>query len=355
MVPNAMDPEVATRVLKAAETVGADRHGLNTKTATFVVQEWLRARGLEEDRWGNFIDPSAPDDRWHFKERVVNRQTKLHGEWRNRASNPLLEAADNLITKAADALGRTEALEAARARKGQRGAAREKRATKAERQAMEDRAHQLATKAVAAQYRVEVLGALLGKLPMERQRELGQEQKQHYDRILQLLESGTELSEDGIVTVDYPPVLPLKMKLRYVWTETVDGVAYTVMVDHKAGVARVVIGSVGMGSMFADPVTHQALVQDWDAEGDAVAIGQVRIQDGAVAAALFLMVSHTKQRGAGSRILSLWCRMMSGYDVEHWLAEAVGDQGEAFLRALERRGAIKLEGRRGSYWLVRCL
>jgi len=355
MVPNAMDPEVATRVLKAAEAVGADRHGLNTKTATFVVQEWLRGRGLEEDRWGNFIDPSAPDDRWHFKERVVNRQTKLHGEWRNRASNLLLEAADNLITKAADALGRTEALEAARARKGQRGAAREKRATKAERQAMEDRAHQLATKAVAAQYRVEVLGALLGKLPVDRQRELGQEQKQHYDRILQLLESGTELSEDGIVTVDYPPVLPLKMKLRYVWTETVDGVAYTVMVDHKAGVARVVIGSVGMGSMFADPVTHQALVQDWEAEGDAVAIGQVRIQDGAVAAALFLMVSHTKQRGAGSRILSLWCRMMSGYDVEHWLAEAVGDQGEAFLRALERRGAIKLEGRRGSYWLVRCL
>lgn len=354
-VPNAMDPAVAERVLRAAETVGADKHGLNTKTATFVVQEWLRARGLEEDRWGNFIDPKAPDDRWHFKDRVVNRQTKLHGEWRNRASNPLLEAADNLITKAADALGRAELLEAARARKGQRGAAREKRATKAERQALEDRARQLATKAVAAQYRPEVLQALLGKLSVERQRELGEEQQQHYERILQLLETGAELTEDGIVTVDYPPVLPLKMKLRYVWTVNVDAVPYTIMVDHKAGAARIVIGSVGMGSVYADPVTHQALAQDWIAEGDAIGIGQVRIQDGAVEAALFMLVSHTKQRGAGSRILSLWCRMMIGYDVETWLAEAVGTEGEAFLRALERRGAIKLEGRRGSYWLVRCL
>lgn len=362
MKPNAMDPSVAEAVLSAAprgkKIGGGD--------AIAVIYTWLRARGYERDRWGNYLKAGEPDVRWHFKERVLNQQYKYAGEWRNKSSQSLIDVANNLIVNAAKALGQPEAevAAAARGRREQRSTAADKRAARVAREALEKQARTLAAKAMAWKYRAELDKQLRGELPTPSVAEqFRADNAAAAASILAALEAKQPVDEDDgqIATVDLPPLLPLLHEVQYEWDHRQDGVDYTIAVaHHQRGQAAIRIGKstdadIGIG---VDPITHTITWQlHRDQLGDGLATGQLIQREDVRFAKLFLIIAHEKQRGVGTRLMRIWCQLMAGYGVQDWIAEAVGPEGEAFLLALEKRGSIAIdhEHSKGAFWLVRCL
>lgn len=361
MKPNAMEPAVAEAVLSAAPR----SKKLDGGDALAVIFAWLRAKGYERDRWGNYLKAAEPDVRWHFKERVLNQQYKYAGEWRNKSSRSLIEVANNLIVNAAKALGQPEAevATAARGRREQRTAAAEKRAAKVAREALQKQARTLAAKALAWKYRAELDRQLRGELPTPSVAEqFRADNAAAVETILAALEAKQPVDDDDgqIATVDQPPLLPLLQDVQYEWDHRQDGVDYTIAVaHHQRGQAAIRIGKstdadIGIG---VDPITHAISWQlHRDQRGDGLATGQLVQREGVRFAKLFLIIAHDKQRGVGTRLMRIWCRLMAGYGVSDWLAEAVGPEGEAFLLALEKRGTIEIdhENSKGAFWLVRC-
>jgi hypothetical protein len=392
MTPNAMAPEVAQTVLAAAdidplseadqvamdkalqgatetEQIAAGKRvaakvKLTSKSATYIIQSWLRAIGYQRDPWGNYLKPAAPSARWHFKATVVNQQEKRAGEWRNVSSRSLIETAMNLIVNASKALGRSDVEQVARGAREQRTTAAQKRAAKAARAEVEQQAHALAAKAMAWKYRAELDQQLRGgQTTPEMAAQFRADNIEAQQRILAALDAGAPIDQDDaqVASVDQPPLLPLLHDVPYSWVHTQDGVPYTIRVGrHVRGQAAITIGrsteaALGMG---VDPITHRVT---WEhhatAVGDGYATGQVLTLDQDRGAKLFLVIAHDKQKGAGSRLLKIWCRLMAGYGVQDWIAEAVGPEGEAFLKALEKRGTIAIDGEHSleSFWMVRCL
>ena len=53
--------------------------------------------------------------------------------------------------------------------------------------------------------------------------------------------------------------------------------------------------------------------------------------------------------------MALWCRLMKGYGVGPWLAEAIGDEGEAFIKAMVANNKVRVLGVRGRNAVLECL
>jgi hypothetical protein len=71
---------------------------------------------------------------------------------------------------------------------------------------------------------------------------------------------------------------------------------------------------------------------------------------------MFLIVVAQKRAGAGLRYLRAWCRLLQAYGTEpRWIAQAVGDEGNAWLAGLEKRGEIETGPKVGSDLVVECL
>lgn len=70
---------------------------------------------------------------------------------------------------------------------------------------------------------------------------------------------------------------------------------------------------------------------------------------------LFMIVSNTKRRGVGTKLLKLFCRLVKSYGFEKFLMLGVGEEGARFFDELERRGEISIETRRGVAWTAVCL
>jgi len=116
--------------------------------------------------------------------------------------------------------------------------------------------------------------------------------------------------------------------------------------------------NIGAHGKFAiDPLTRRMYVPGYEPIGDAQATGRVVWDDKAKRfdGVLFMVTSLSKQKGAGSRVIELWCRMMQGYGIDAWIAEAVGDEGMAFITALERKGKLSILGGDRNNLIVGCL
>ena len=132
-------------------------------------------------------------------------------------------------------------------------------------------------------------------------------------------------------------------------------------ISHGKGKAVVEIGHPGGamgGTIGVDPVTLR-IRSRWggaEAKGDGYISGTLGYdkEEAAIDAGLLMMTAHQPRSGAGARLLWIWCTLMGGYLIRRWVAEAVGPEGEAFLKAMERRGEITLHGQRGSYWVASC-
>jgi hypothetical protein len=362
--PKPMPENVARPILEAYERVGGGM--LTTATAKPVLRAWLQARGWTLDRFGNYLSPTSADRRQHFKEKVLNEQEKFQGVWRNRTSTPLIDQAMFVVQRAAEGVGDAALLERVQGSRAKKKAGKEKAVSRAAQQAVARKAADDAMKILAFEEPALIAMNLRGEtMPDADYARLGARAAALKAEVL----AGRKVLDADVATIDRPPVVPVfRDKARYRWVETVDGVPYTVEIAHSDGdlrqgaqrhQAKVAFGSAG-GHLGVDPVTHGISLSQMGgggAVGDAILTGTIAWspEKKRYYASIFFISASEKQRGTGSRLMGLWCRMIKGYGLSTFIAEAVGPEGLAFFQALERRGALRIKDREGAYWLMECV
>jgi hypothetical protein len=322
-----------------------------------VVRVWLKAIGWVQDRWGNYLEPGNPDLRYHFKKTQLNQQRKNdRGDWVNVSYPLTIDTAISLIVSAAGVLGDQEMVTKYARTKGKRTQEKQKRAETADEKRQRAEATAWAWKEYAAQRRGFAERMLQGKTKDAEVLKAREEFIPMQAKWLQAVKDGTTPKDDQqFATADSPPVLPVLGTAEYNWTETVDGVEYSVKIESvEKNVAEVSIGSTQSHGLGVSALTHGMRVLDPGAKGDAYIAGKIIYREG-YRAALFMIMSGAKQKGAGSRALSIWCRLMSGYGVKAWVAEAVGAEGAAFFEALEKKGKLKIHVKQGPNWALECI
>lgn len=343
-----MDEAVATAILAAYP-----RRKMKLADAAVVVHAWLRAAGIGQDRWGNYKENDT--NRFKLTKQRLQRQVRSGGDWRNTRSTPLLEAALNLVQIAAKVLGDETVLQKASGAKTKRKDEAQERAVKAKEEALRREVMGLVAKAVSAEMPDEfaVFHDTGSASP---------EFEARYSELVHTIQSlrrlGKPPSDQDLFSSFEPPLAPLLMDLDAQWVEEVRGVPYTVTVRHADSNRAVVeigyVGRSGIGTQV-DPIRGWATPSFESREGDGYLSGWVkRGKDGPVGA-LFLLQSQDKQQGAGGRILDLWCNLMASYGVRHWVAQGVGEEGQAFLAAKVRSGRLLETGREGSQIVMQCL
>ena len=323
-----------------------------------VIKVWLRAIGWVQDRWGNYLEPSDPNTRYHFKKTQLNKQSKnSQGDWSNEDYNPSIDVALSLIVSAAAVAGDQESVQKYSKSRVKRKVEKKARADTEQDKRDQKQAYALALKEYAVQRRGFVKKMLLSTATEAEILKAREEFVPLRAKWLAAVKAGTVPENDQqFATADSPPIIPVLGNEKYVWTETVDGVDYTVHVNTaETNVAEISIGAPE-GNLGTSALTHGIRQIDPDDVGDSYISGKVYLGDKKdFGAALFMITSASKQKGAGTRALSIWCRMMAGYGIKLWIAQAVGPEGLAFLQALERKGKIKIQAQRGANLVVECL
>jgi hypothetical protein len=329
---------------------------LTTDQGKQVVKMYFEDLGWRPDRYGNLLHPTKKDERIHFSKQRVQKQVKIQGTWKNIRTWSPADAARQLVIKAATEVGDEAMAQAWEKGKAKKAAAKKTAAKRRSKQALVKEASILAMKRLAAAHPRAVamagVGVLLDKDELAK---IVKERDKYVEQYTAALEQGNAPDDAAFASVDKPPTAMLGFAVEYTWTETVDGVEYTVHVEHaRKGEANVTIGTATEMGMVVDPRYHIVKAAKYKAKGDAQISGRVFFNGETFLGSLFMISSKAKRGGAGSRVLSLWCRMMAGYGIEAWRAEAVGEEGAAFLQALQARGAIEILGGKGSDLVVSC-
>jgi len=347
-----MDPDVVVAVLQAW-----DRRKVTTKSAVRVLRAWASAKGWEEDRWGNFRLPGG--ERYHFTKQRIQRQKKYDdGRWSNVKSTSLIDGATSLLIKAAGAAGDEAALAKLEGARGKRREKKVERHEKAQAERVREAVRQQAAKMIASEMPVE----------FAMWHETGRGGPAFTERFAMLqeqLEAMRRLGaafprDEELFNVQDPPFAPIIMDVGPVeWVQPQDGVTYTVTIENarsRPNTAVIEIGATGGIGQRVDPITHGTRmdVHGMDREGDAYLSGYIQRTDEGALGVLFFLVSKEKQRGAGSRILDLWCDLMESYGSASWIAQAVGDEGLAFLERKVATGRLEALRTRGHDHLFRC-
>lgn len=327
--------------------------------AQIVIGAWLRALGWKEDRYGNYLNPQDEAERYHFKTNVLNRQKKWDGDWHNISSTPLIDAATTLIVSAASVAGDNDLANRFSKAKAKRKEVKVARADKAEDERAAKEAYELTLKQAAREdVELAVLYATQ-KASESKRKAFGEKYRpvaENWKRVV--LEGKRPETDEQFADLDHPPLMSLYTSFEYTYNVAVDGFEYTVHASPtESGHVDVEIGrpssTVGLMRISA---TSQSIkfTGNIDAKGDAYISGRLFEVNGKRGAVLFLITSHEKRTGAGSRVLEIWCRMMKSLGIKTWIAEAVGDEGAAFFTAMARKKKLEVYAVRGSNWAISC-
>lgn len=331
-------------------------HGLKPSMkadeARNLIRVYLRLLGMQQDAWGNF---KRDGERVHFGAQRVKIQRKEGSRWETTQSSLPSQWARTIVVKAAKAAGDT-AMES-RFRGGVETAKKAK--ARAVQAGSEKKSQEVVDRLAQKHFAMQQPDVLV-QLGASRSAP-SQETK---DRLSQLgmgwrrrLETNPPPQDDAMfASVDHPPVLPVFFNHKYTWTEQVDDQPYSIHVASSGkDSASVTIGAYG--NVTVDPMTKRMkMPTEYAPVGDAQATGQILwdSEQKAFVGLLFLLMSLKKQSGAGARVLQLWCRMMRGYSIEVWIAQAVGSEGQAFIEAMAKKGKVRVVGKDRSDLLVAC-
>lgn len=327
--------------------------------APLVIGAWLRALGWKEDRYGNYLNPQDDGERYHFKTNVLNRQKKLNGDWHNMSSTPLIDAASNLIVSAASVTGDNDIAKRFSKAKVKRKEVKAARADKAEDERAAKEAYELTLKQ-AAREDVDLAVLYATRKASEAKRKAFEEKYrpvvESWKRVV--LEGKRPETDEQFADLDHPPLMSLYTSFKYTYNVAVDGFEYTVHASPtEAGYVDLEIGTpsstVGFMRISASARSIK-FTGDIDDKGDAYISGRLFEDDGKRGAVLFLIASHEKRTGAGSRVLEIWCRMMKSLGIKTWIAESVGDEGAAFFAAMVRKKKLEVYAVRGPNWAMSC-
>lgn len=362
-----MDRKVAEGIRQHYADLG--RGALDGRKSRSLIERWLRAIGYEQDRYGNYLSKDR-QTRWHFKEQVVRRE-KRHaadagGGWFALSSTPLIEAGQNLLLKAAETLEDGEMLALVQKRVGARQKTAETRANKAKMEETLLKAKIDATKILSAKYPRRYFEAAVRDFKTEDARVMSDELAVLTDQALERVERGERIDDGKIVSLKKPPVACLfSDKISYFWIENVDGVDYSIYIAPKrSGFVEVHIGRPSM-SPFTPLVSSDTMKLSLDqsslkSAGDGYISGDITRRpddqnpDTAMRGRLFLISSHKKQSGTGTRLLKIWCQLMAGYGIDRWIARGVGDEGRAAFQAWERGKKIDIVAEEGATMAIAC-
>lgn len=344
-----MRPEVARAVLEAYP-----HKKLTGAIAREIVTAWADASGWHRDRWGN----------WHpreglriklTKQRVQRQKKRVGGRWSNVRSTPMIEAAQNIVKKAATALGDEEVLGRIEGARSKRKAAQRKRQEVATAEERKKAVEDMAAKVISMERPMGFVTMYETDKPSE---DFARRYMELTGQIDRLQKAGRMPTDQDFFRTMQPPIAPVLIDSKASWVEEVDGVPYTVTLRHgdrdRAVVEIGSIGSMGLTNRV-DPITKMAVVDFEAREGDSYISGYIkRRPDDVPVALLFFIQSQTKQRGGGSRALDLWCNLMDSFGVDAWVAEAVGEEGVAFLDKKVAQGRLESLGQQGSNIVMRC-
>lgn len=349
-----MKRDIAEKILNAAQTY-VSGSTVSGPAAKIVVSAWLQATGLEPNQWGKYVQ--ANGKRWAISERTVHLQSRTGGgDWHNERTYGLIDIAINLIDLAEKEIGG----DLGKRLQSKRGSAQDKAQAKRQSEKFAATANALAAKYMAFHHWDEALrSARRQSIPEEKRRELAEVQKRAHEDYLGLVRSGAQLPDDSqFASAEKPPFIPMFFKnIDYRFDVEQDGVIYSVRVEHgDSGRAKLHIGRAAGGFAQVDPLSHQMRGYFGpELHGDGTLDGAItNTDDDQFVGQVFLISADERKKGAGGRMLRLFCRLMKGYGVKHWLGEAIGEEGQAFLEAMERKGQIKIVQRDGSYWAIAC-
>jgi len=339
-----MEAAVAKAVLDAYRSMGSK--SIDMKTGQRLMEVYLRASGLERDRYGNYLKPDGKT-RWHFKSQVVRREVKTEYGWVAKSSTPLIQVGLNLLELASKTLGETVMMEAIAKKKESR--VREKTTRKVEAE-MADKLRQAqvyATKIVAQDFTLRRDGRTFRE---ELKAFLHGRRDTIKVRADQALEHGIKPDSEFTSLATPPLGAFVAREMSAVWNESVSGVEYTIRFKLvEPGTVDISIGrssESGFGPSVS-ATSHRATfdLDTFDDVGDGFLSGRISEASsgsGRLIAILFMLMSHRKKQGTGTRLLSAWCQIMGAFGIEEWLAQAVGDEGLAALTAWHRKGALDL-------------
>jgi hypothetical protein len=340
-----MDQRVAQDILRAYPG-----RKMTVADARTVIRAW--ARQWPEDRWGNF--KPADDRRIKLTKRQIRREEKRGRAWRSIRSTPMVDAALNLVKKAATELGDEVVLAKVGLYKVKRAAATEKRADKSKQERLHKEVMDMVAKVASAE-----MPDSFAQLHDEGV--AGGEFQARYNELVKRVQTlrriGSPPRDQDMFSTFEPPLAPVLMDVSAEWVEEIDGVPYTITIRHGGpNVAAIEIGAPP-GLARVDPIKRfvsESLI-GFGREGDSYISGRIHRSAEGPYGALYFIASKEKQRGAGSRVLDLWCNLMDSYGVQAWVAEAVGDEGMAFLDAKVRQGRLEKVGGEGANIVMRCL
>lgn len=339
-----MEAAVAKAVLDAYRSMGSG--DIDMKTGQRLMEVYLRVSGLERDRYGNYLK-SDGKTRWHFKSQVVRREVKTEYGWVAKSSTPLIQVGLNLLELAGKTLGETIVMETVAKKKESRAHQQTSRKTKAEMAEKLRQAQIYATKIVAQDltlrrdgrtFREELKAFLHGRRDTIKV------------RTDQALEHGIKPDSEFASLATPPLGAFVAREMSATWNETVSGVEYTIRFKLvEPGTVDISIGrssESGFGPSIS-ATSHRATfdLDTFDDAGDGFLSGRISEASsgsGRLIAVLFMLMSHKKKQGTGTRLLSAWCQIMGAFGIEEWLAQAVGDEGLAALTAWHRKGALDL-------------
>ncbi len=349
--------DAANEVVEEAKTI----RKLDGKSARGLLTVWMSAMGWPRDRYDNWFPGPGRAYRYHFSKRMFQYQKKAFGDWKNVESVSLLDAATRVILVSGAKAGRQKEVERFVKKAKTRKKARSRAAVRRQDQERRSFAHRIAVERVLQRnwelaYRYGVLqekgavGAEVSDVLVPQANELA-------DELFDKLKAG-KMIRPPRYSVHEPPTVLFFKDFGALWIEVIGGKRYTIQISNDGPKrAHVHIGKSGKTGLLIDPTRMRVDMGGSapDAEGDAYVSGSINLHQGHVFGKLFLIVAHEGRKRAGSRALTLWCDLMDGYGIERWIAEAVGDEGMAFFEGLDRKGKIKIYGRKGSNLGIECV
>lgn len=302
-----------------------------------IVTAAFRARGYKEDRWGNF----HPRDGVRFKiaKRVIRREGKARAGWSNLESGSIIAFAQKLVEDAAGALNDVatmDKIQGARAkRKGAKVAAVKRTKRVSQRQFVLD----MVAKFVSSRDPEAFVQIFENDNPGRAlQAQFGHLIKQ----VEGLIEMGRAPVDGDFFRTQHPPAAPSFVDVKAEWIEEAGGVPYTVTLAWAGNDTMII--EIGAATHRIDPISKKPIADFDPREGDSYISGYLRRTPEGPVAALFMIISRSKQQGAGGRVLDLWCNLMESYGVDEWGAQAVGDEGLAFFTKKVEAGRLRYVG-----------
>ena len=358
-----MNVELAKALLERAETLGIKGVKPTVEQGERLVKFYLRAQGYQMDAWENYKDPSDPNKRYHFSTRMCQHQGKGDSGWYNIDTQGSNEVGAKLMMQAATAVGDQKLLGAAVKAKASKEKAKERAVMASHRQ----EADVVFSHWFALEYREALELTLKGQeIPPDMWTMLEHEKKNSPMRgkALELVQAHHEGGPEPMLPVgdklgvDTPPLLPiLSAKTEYSWLETVDDVEYSIVVANKQPrEALIHIGATGGMGLMVDAASLAVVMSHGGDVGDGYVSGRIEWPKGMdhPTGWLFMISAQSKHKGAGARLLSIWCRLMAGYKSKFWVGQAIGEEGQAFLTAMAKRGKIEILKVHGKDAAIRC-